>query len=365
MRLSLIHPERLKQEAYPANCVPVLPKHDFMMYWVDKFGFFNKTPRENVGQIRDLMIKSALDRETKIINHFGGKSPSEFMNIPSHYSKTNGNLVISQIALDDGDFLNYLLDDPANCGINASSKLLICLQNILPVLHEQRIHYGDFALENFMVKKDKYGNLEKLILIDFGQSEIFDKTKSECTWKFKEYCYVRRHLLPPDMETKYNISCEMKSNDMLSLLMKKDMFVFGVLLYTTLKGSELWSSDIYTSSETKIDDLRKLHIYWRDSIMKKMIPKKKIILFKILLGLLPINLVDMISLPNLFSLIDELHKVDTLDIDVTCDEKNKFEIFRMNTLNYLDSFKYFDVKDIKINHPCVDIINPRKRSLPF
>jgi len=269
-----------------------------MLYWVTNAGKFNKTSKFSPPKNS---ISNALKREKDISEHLKDVQ-SEYISIPSWELSSEGIPVIIQEYLQEGDLLEYLMKFP-NRGLKTATIFLDCIRNILPIFQAHNVSFGDFALENFMVQTDMDGYLNKLTLIDYGQAVIFNETMKP-EWNPKEYLNVRPYLLPPDMFTDYNNKCFMEIKDIQKLLLKKDMFVIGILLYMILSGSELWN--LNTTPEIKIHDLIKHRSYWKNSINKANINPVQLIIFNILLGLLSVKMDDMITLDELYQLIDTL-----------------------------------------------------------
>ena len=291
------------------NCIEqILPKHDYMLYWKAKDGSFKKTSKYT--PVKE-SVKNSLDREINISKHLDGIS-SPYINIPKWYKTETGTPVITQKYLDGGDLLTYVVENPSK-GLDIGINFLKCIREILPILYDQKIHFGDFSLENFMVEKDEEGNLKKIILIDFGQAEIY--TDDESTfWKPKCYQNIRPYLLPPDMFGKYGKEEIMLNQDKYERLFKKDMFVIGVLLYMITSGEELWDPYLTgknLSPENKKKMLMEFRDLWKHLLKNTKMSKDNRVILTILDGLLNPNLDNIMSISDLFFLIDLLNKNHT------------------------------------------------------
>ncbi len=299
MMLSLMLP--VEQEVFYEN--QLFPRHPHTMYYIDSSDMvktFNKTPRHSPPRIKALV---PLEREINFTEYLKRKNvDSKYLSLPDWVISSDGVPIIIQEYREDGDLLSYLINNPSlDIDIATAKVFLNCIRNILPILQDNNVSYGDFCPENFMVDN----KLENLILIDYGQGIIFnDSMKHE--WDPDDYLKVRPYLLPPDMFTIHGNKCFMEIKEIQELLLKKDMFVIGAILYMILFRQELWDSDLNTSPENKIKDLIKFRSEWNNSMNDVKRTPNEYMVFKILLGLLPVKLDDIITLHELYDLIDEL-----------------------------------------------------------
>ena len=88
-------------------------------------------------------------------------------------------------------------------------------------------------------------------------------------------------------------------------MLKKDMFSIGVILYSTLFGTELWSSIEYRYPDEKIADLNVLHNKIANFISEHPNHPSNSIL-KIIVGLLQIKINDIISLDKFINMVNDL-----------------------------------------------------------
>tara|TARA_B100000902_G_C27318915_1_gene923046 strand:- start:1565 stop:2569 length:1005 start_codon:yes stop_codon:yes gene_type:complete len=304
--LSLEIPKEAIDIYNDTKCIKqILPDHEYMLYWKADDGSFKKTSK--YVPIKE-SIKKALDREINISKYLDGFT-SPYINIPNWYKTDSGTPVITQKYLGGGDLLTYLLENP-NKGLHIGIIFLKCIREIIPILYDQKIYFGDFSLENFMVEKDNEGNLKKIILVDFGQAEIYTDNQSTI-WKPKQYKTIRPYFLHPDIFSKYGNEEVMLNQDKFQRLFKKDMFVIGVLLYMIITGEELWDPYLtgkILSPEDKKKKLTDFRTEWRHLITSTKMSKDNRVILTILDGLLNPNLDNIISILDLIYLINFFDK---------------------------------------------------------
>jgi len=291
------------------DCVEqILPSHGYMVYWKAQDGSFKKTSKFT--PVGESIIRS-LNREINISEHLNGVS-SPYINIPKWYKTNTGTPVITQKYLEGGDLFTYLLDNPSK-RLEIARIYLKCIREILPVLYEQKIYFGDFSLENFMVEKDDEGKLKRIILIDFGQAEIYMDNKIT-TWKPQDYQNVRQYLIHPDIFGTYGKEEIMSNQDKYDRLFKKDLFVLGVILYMIITGEELW--DPYLTGkkftpEEKVKILTDFRSLSEELVTNKKMSNSERLILTILHKLLNPRLDEIISISELLVLIDLLSEINT------------------------------------------------------
>ena len=288
---------KIPDNEYPeyGQISPVKIKHPTMLYWMDKSGNFLKTNKDS-GSAHE---RESILREEKISKLFDGKSPSSYINIPSKIINWNNKLIVSQKEYNQGDFMDYILQ--GNSNLNSVIIFLKSIRNILPILNRNKIIYGDFAFENFMVKLNKNNQLQKLVLVDFGQSVILNQNN---TYHFnpENLMDIRPNYQSPDLFLNYK-SRLMKGNELYDLLLKRDLFVIGILTLNLLTNNELWNK--YTNMNDKIDDIIYIHQKIKIKMSQDINHNLKIV-FKIILSLFKISLKDISNPLDLYYLIDML-----------------------------------------------------------
>ena len=312
----------------PSNFKEQLFDHKYMLYYLSEDGYFNKTCKYYPSHPR---VIESLNREVVISNYLSDVDSKNF-GIPKWSLSKNGIPIISHQYIKDGDLLTYVMN---NCErrIQIANDFLKTIKNILPILESRFIHFGDFSLENFMIEKDQSNNLKNIVLIDFGQSEIFLENKLY-EWKYKAYNNVRPWLLHPDMFTKYQKNEYLERDVIYKRLIQKDMFVIGNLLYMILSGYELFTDDMIKHPDKKTSILTDIRASWTKNLPanSELSP-----IINILLGLLPINIEDMITPNHLYNFIDQIDKVklknDENRTECTSIKKRKIdEVYTNSTL---------------------------------
>lgn len=259
---------------------------------------FNKTPRHSPPRINALV---PLKREIKISEYLKSKNvDSKYLSLPNWIISPDGVPIIIQPFNPDGDLLNWLIDNPSLKIDTATAKVFLnCIIDILLILQNNNVSHNDLCPENFMVDKLN----KNFYLIDYGQGIIFNENMNR---EWNPNNYVRPYLLPPDMFTIHGEKCFMEIKEIKELIFKKDMFVIGGILYMILFRNQLWECDLSISSEEKIKVLNKSRLKWNSFMNDSTRTHNECIMFKILLGLLPVKLDDVISLDELCNLINEL-----------------------------------------------------------
>lgn len=284
---------------------PIKIKHPTMLYWIDNFGKFYKTYR-NIGEKSE---KDSIIREQNIFKLFNGKSPSSYINIPNEIINWNNKLIVSQKKYNQGDFMDYILK--GNSGLNSVIIFLKSIRNILPILDSNNIIYGDFAFENFMIQCNDNNNLKKLILVDFGQSMIFDLNKNY-SFNLDKLKIIRPFYQSPDLFLNYK-SKIMSGDEIYNILLKKDLFVIGILTLNLLTNNEIW--DRTDDFRDRLDDINYIR-YQINSKLSKNINSNLKMVFKVILSLVTTSLNSITNLKELYNLIDK--------IEVKNSKKRKF-----------------------------------------
>lgn len=285
-------------EYYPEGCKPLFKDHNYMKYYLDNEGNFYKTNKVSSPKIfRDNLIN-----ENNILNYMKGKNYVDNLSPPSCSEfNSEGNLVIIQKAFNGGDFMDYILKNN-NFGSDTATDFLRNIIKILKSLDEFKIIYGDFCFENLMI--ESYNPL-KLILVDFGCAKIIDN--NNYVLNIDKILRTRHYQMSPDLELSYQEGRMMSNESYYQLMLKKDLFSIGVLLYNILFGKGIWFPNKRISPEEK----NKILIKVRNQIIEKknrsMTDEKSI--YEILLKLLPIKLKDIISLKELDGLILQLKTI--------------------------------------------------------
>jgi hypothetical protein len=274
---------------------PIKVKHPTMLYWIDNFGKFYKTYR-NIGEKSE---KDSIIREQKIFKLFNGKSPSSYINIPNEIITWDNKLIVSQKKYNQGDFMDYILK--GNSGLNSVIIFLKSIRNILPILDSNNIIYGDFAFENFMIQCNDNNNLKKLILVDFGQSMIFDLNKNY-SFNPDKLKIIRPFYQSPDLFLNYK-SKIMSGTEIYNILLKKDLFVIGILTLNLLTNNEIW--DTKDDFRDRLDDINYIRYQINCKLSENINSSLKIV-FKIILSLVTTSLKSITNLKELYNLIDKI-----------------------------------------------------------
>ena len=194
--------------------------------------------------------------------------------------------------------MDYILKNKS-FGSDTATDFLRNIIKILKSLDEFKIIYGDFCFENLMIGSF---NPLKLILVDFGCAEIIES--ENYVLSINKILSLRHYLMSPDLELSYGEVKMMSSESYYQLMLKKDLFSIGVLLYNILFCKGILFPNRRLSPENK----NKILIKIRNEVTYKKnlsINDEKLI-YELLLKLLPIKLKDMISLKELDNLILQL-----------------------------------------------------------
>ncbi len=296
MKLSLKLPDEITYNEF----IPIINSNNpNMTYWINSYYNFCKTTKPNTPKY----YNESLVQEKKILSFLEDKEYTKCISPPSKCEEgPRGNLIIIQKAFYEGDLLQYIQN--GNSGMETGIAFLQSIKLIFDSLEKLKITHGDLCLENFMI--DTSSNKLECILIDFGCSEIYYDNK-KYLWNLKNYEETRPYMNSPDLNISYSEEKEMSRDDIFDLLLKKEMFSAGVLLYNVVFGLSIWISDKDFEPENKLQILKNvrtnIELNYRNCECLKL---KKV--FEILLNLLPIKLKDMVSLDKLSLLIDDLSK---------------------------------------------------------
>lgn len=286
---------------YPENSFPILADHPDMMYWLTKDNMFCKT----IKHFQKKHNINALNNEIRIMEYLKNKEKNISINPPiGTKNSPNGSPIIIQKAIKGIDFFQYI-----KCGKNGFSScvaFLDCVGDVLKYFYKHHIIFNDYALENFMIKSE---NPLKLTLVDFGCAEIFDEDKIY-TWDFTKIFIIRNHLISPDIIRKYNIKKEMSRDEIFDLMLKKDMFAIGVLLYSIICGCDAWDPTVINFPDKKFEDMIIIHSFFNKKISTMNPNDNMYLICRLLLRLLPFDIDDMISMEEFFDFIAEIKAID-------------------------------------------------------
>ena len=286
---------------YPENSFPILTDHPDMMYWLTKDNMFCKT----IKHFQKKHYINALNNEIKIMEYLKDKETNISINPPiSTKNNLSGSPIIVQKAIKGIDFFQYI-----KCGKKGFSScvaFLDCVGNALKYFYKHHIIFNDYALENFMIRNE---NPIKLTLVDFGCAEIFDEDKNY-TWDFTKIFIIRNHLISPDIIRKYSQKKEMSRDEIFQLMLKKDMFAIGILLYSIICGCDAWDPTVINFPDKKFESMVIIHSYFNQKISTMNPNDNMYIICRLLLRLIPFDIDDIISMEEFFDFIAEIKKID-------------------------------------------------------